>query len=452
MQHFKMRMTKLRHLIERLPDDRDIFNYPGISKEMLLKAFETANNLAQGIPDDDPDNQLIIISLKRLSSNFYNKYKKFLDSDSELPSQDEFDGFIDDVSALIEKTKSVYFICDSGRDHSASELQGLKTEVEEFKRFKASYSQEYEEAKKEVEELHDIKTNLEALSKETKLFHDSAKDNSDAVDALKTNVSNHADQVEKWGKSIDECQKTIDSARTDITELKTNYEELSQSINDIHDRSGKALSEIDGGFEKSKKLLDEAESTLSDSNRHSMAASFKSRKDELLAPMWLWGLALVGAIVGIILIVALGPRVDFSDGFKMAAIGPLLFRMALIAPCVWLGWYAGKQYGFTVRVREDYSFKYACSVAYEGFKKAAGGSDTQLGQILLELCMLNMAQQPLRVYADSKFGVKGLPIEEFIDTVGKKLPHPESLELECGRTKLKTQFSQDNEDWKNTNP
>lgn len=451
MQHFKMRMTKLRHLIERLPDDRDIFNYPGISKEMLLKAFETANNLAQGIPDDDPDNQLIIISLKRLSSNFYNKYKKFLDSDSELPSRDEFDGFIDDVSALIEKTKSVYFICDSGREHSASELQGLKTEVEEFKRFKASYSQEYEEAKKEVEELHDIKTNLEALSKETKLFHDSAKDNSDAVDALKTNVSNHADQVEKWGKSIDECQKTIDSARTDITELKTNYEELSQSINDIHDRSGKALSEIDGGFEKSKKLLDEAESTLSDSNRHSMAASFKSRKNELLVPMIVWGIAFTAAIVCVALVVIYSPSADFSKGFGLAQLGPVLFRAALIAPCVWLGWYAGKQYGFTVRVREDYSFKYACSVAYEGFKKAAGGSDTQLGQILLELCMLNMAQQPLRVYADSKFGVKGLPIEEFIDTVGKKLPHPESLELEYGRTKLKTQFSQDKEEWKNTN-
>ena len=292
MQHFKMRMTKLRHLIERLPDDRDIFNYPGISKEMLLKAFETANNLAQGIPDDDPDNQLIIISLKRLSSNFYNKYKKFLDSDSELPSQNEFDGFIDDVSALIEKTKSVYFICDTGREHSASELQGLRAEVDEFKKFKASYSQEYEAAKKEVEELHDIRTNLETLSKEAKSFHDSAKENSDAVDTLKENVSNHAAQVEKWGKSIDECQKMIDSARTDITELKTNYQNLSDSINDIHDRSDKTLSEIDGGFEKSKKLLDEAELTLSDSNRHSMAASFKSRKDELLAPMWLWGLAL----------------------------------------------------------------------------------------------------------------------------------------------------------------
>ena len=451
MQHFKMRMTKLRHLIERLPDDRDIFNYPGISKEMLLKAFETANNLAQGIPDDDPDNQLIIISLKRLSSNFYNKYKKFLDSDSELPSQDEFDGFIDDVSALIEKTKSVYFICDSGREHSASELQGLKTEVDEFKRFKASYSQEYEEAKKEVAELHDIKTNLETLSKEAKSFHDSAKDNSDAVDTLKENVSNHAVQVEKWGKSIDECQKMIDSARTDITELKTNYQNLSDSINDIHDRSGKALSEIDGGFEKSKKLLDEAESTLSDSNRHSMAASFKSRKNELLVPMIVWGIAFTAAIVCVALVVIYSPSADFSKGFGLAQLGPVLFRAALIAPCVWLGWYAGKQYGFTVRVREDYSFKYACSVAYEGFKKAAGGSDTQLGQILLELCMLNMAQQPLRVYADSKFGVKGLPIEEFIDTVVKKLPHPESLELEYGRTKLKTQFSQDNEEWKNTN-
>ena len=95
-----------------------------------------------------------------------------------------------------------------------------------------------------------------------------------------------------------------------------------------------------------------------------------------------------------------------------AWVGPIIFRTALIAPCVWLGWYAGKQYGYTVRVREDYSFKYACAVAYEGFKKAADGEDSRLGQVLLELSMLNMSQQPLRVYAQSRFGVKGLPIEE----------------------------------------
>lgn len=94
----------------------------------------------------------------------------------------------------------------------------------------------------------------------------------------------------------------------------------------------------------------------------------------------------------------------------------------------------------------DYSFKYACAVAYEGFKKAADGEDSRLGEILLELCMLNMSQQPLRVYAQSKFGVKGLPVEELLEAVKGKLPHLDSLELKHGNTTLRAKLANEGVD------
>ena len=95
MQHFKTRMTKLKNLINRFPEMGDIFGFPGVTKNVLLTALDTAYDLSQGINDDDANNQLIIISLKRMSSAFYTKYKNVLDSDSALPESSNFDEFID---------------------------------------------------------------------------------------------------------------------------------------------------------------------------------------------------------------------------------------------------------------------------------------------------------------------------------------------------------------------
>ena len=165
MQHFKARMTKLKNLINRFPESGDIFGYQGVTKNVLLTALDTAYDLAQGINDDDAQNQLIIISLKRMSSAFYTKYKNVLDSDSGLPERGNFDVFIDDLAGLIEKTKSVYFICNSGSEQAARELTTLKGDVEAFKKFKASYDQEFESAKKEVAEMKELKANPESKAK-----------------------------------------------------------------------------------------------------------------------------------------------------------------------------------------------------------------------------------------------------------------------------------------------
>ena len=91
-----------------------------------------------------------------------------------------------------------------------------------------------------------------------------------------------------------------------------------------------------------------------------------------------------------------------------------------MSPLVWLGWYSARQYGFTVRLMEDYAYKYAVSVAYEGFKKAVGETDPKLKELLLELSMFNMANSPMRVYTEKNNGVKGLPLEEAMEALQEK--------------------------------
>lgn len=443
MQHFKTRMTKLKNLINRFPESGDIFGYQGVTKNVLLTALDTAYDLAQGINDDDAQNQLIIISLKRMSSAFYTKYKNVLDSDSALPERGNFDEFIDDLAGLIEKTKSVYFICNSGSEQAARELTTLKGDVEAFKKFKASYDQEFESAKKEVAEMDELHHAVTVLWEEVKQSHEACKDSTTKILTLKDAVEEDARSVEDWKSEIEKCRSDLDGMRNDFVKIKSDVGKMSQDAQGTKEQSDAFIREIGDNLEQSKQLLNESRLTLASSNRYSMAASFESRKNELLWPMLSWAAALVTALICIALVIIYGPQIDFSSGSTFAWVGPIMFRTALIAPCVWLGWYAGKQYGYTVRVREDYSFKYACAVAYEGFKKAADGEDSRLGQVLLELSMLNMSQQPLRVYAQSRFGVKGLPIEEFLDSVKDKLPHLDSLDLKYGKLALKAKIGND---------
>lgn len=440
MQHFKTRMTKLKNLINRFPETGDIFGFPGVTKNALLTALDTAYDLSQGINDDDANNQLIIISLKRMSSAFYAKYKNVLDSDSALPERGGFDEFIDDLAGLIEKTKSVYFICNSGSEQSARELLLLKGDVEAFKKFKASYDQELESAKRDVAEMKELHQTATELADEVKRASEVCNDSSSKIQALKDAAEEDAEKMEDWKGEIEQCRSDLDGMRNDFSKIKDDVRKMSQDAQKTKEQSNDFLHEIGDNLEQSKKLLDESRLTLASSNRYSMAASFESRKKELLWPMLSWAAALVAALICIALVIMLGPQIDFTSGSAFAWVGPIMFRTALIAPCIWLGWYAGKQYGYTVRVREDYSFKYACAVAYEGFKKAADAEDSRLGQVLLELSMLNMSQQPLRVYAQSKFGVKGLPIEEFLDSVKDKLPHLDSLDLKYGKLALKAKI------------
>ncbi len=78
MQHFRSSLTRLKGLLEqKLPESADIYGYPGVSKQLLLNAVDTAYNLSQTIKDDD-GSRFEVISLKRAGSALYKKLKDYL--------------------------------------------------------------------------------------------------------------------------------------------------------------------------------------------------------------------------------------------------------------------------------------------------------------------------------------------------------------------------------------
>lgn len=96
----------------------------------------------------------------------------------------------------------------------------------------------------------------------------------------------------------------------------------------------------------------------------------------------------------------------------------VLGELALISPLVWLGWFAAKQYSYTSRIQEDYAFKAAAAMAYEGHKNAAREVDAELEGVLLEFSLYNLAQNPIRLYGGLE--IHGSPWSEYMgQAVGK---------------------------------
>ncbi len=152
-----------------------------------------------------------------------------------------------------------------------------------------------------------------------------------------------------------------------------------------------------------------------------MAGSFYTRKEELKLTLrfWQWAtiLSIIGLIAGAIWVVK--PIIENPGNFTTMAY---LARIPILAALVWLGWFCSKQYGYTTRIREDYSYKYAISMAFEGYKKQANNVNEDLLNNLLELTINSVGKSPVTIY-DTKNN-HGTPMNEIVDKLADKVIDP----------------------------
>lgn len=133
---------------------------------------------------------------------------------------------------------------------------------------------------------------------------------------------------------------------------------------------------------------------LADANRTGMASAFITRKEELDGDRKLWR-SVFGLSLGALALAGVYYFAPTLSGDKWVEA---LLRLPLTAPLVWLAWFAAKQYGYASRLREDYAYKVAASMAFEGYKREAGEIDGDMQKKLLETAVTNFGDNPLRIY------------------------------------------------------
>ena len=251
-------------------------------------------------------------------------------------------------------------------------------------------------------------------------------------ESLFTGISNVHEKIQGWDEDIQERDTKIRTLSQQIETLSKNSSELKEKLVSFvakAEESSKFLKEYEAN---NKLLLEEIKETLGDSNRVGMAASFRERKIELGKAQELWQAIFIGSIIAILSV----SMFLLSNYAAFTHISPnpfawenILVKITILSPLIWLAWFAVRQYSFTNRVREDYSFKYAASMAYEGHKKATREVNPELEQVLLEFSLYNMALNPIRLYG-KKEEDHSTPLSEVADKLLSRLPNLNKVSYE----------------------
>lgn len=140
------------------------------------------------------------------------------------------------------------------------------------------------------------------------------------------------------------------------------------------------------------------EKTLAAANRTGLAKAFEERRKALKTPMIIWGGTFVASVIGLFLIGILVILPTLKDVKGTEIYVHLLFELPLTAPLIWLGYFSGSRYSYVEKVREDYAFKEATALSFEGFKTETMGVDKDLLGQLLTISIENFGQNPIRLY------------------------------------------------------
>lgn len=337
----------------------------------------------------------------------------------------------DEVGNLSEAIEGLYTeIWQYGLHNLSDEIIGYQTKMNQLKNMELAT----EEAKKKLEEGILVKENLEQILGE-------AGNHSELLQAHVTNAKTSATEANNaFAQTLETNQKTLESFKTvlqcektsndliktskinddeilsmkkksdalilELTSLKDELEESKNTQNDELEKNKNKQKELFGEFEGYREKID---GLLGDANRTGMAASFTRRKKDLIIPMIIWIVMFSASILGLVFmgIKYLAPILANGN------LEQLPSRLALTAPFIWLGWFSAKQYGYTSRLHEDYAYKEASAMSFEGFKREAGEIDDEMLKNLLDTAIKNLGDNPIRIY--SGHVVHASPLHEIVD-------------------------------------
>ena len=265
-------------------------------------------------------------------------------------------------------------------------------------------------------------------------FSKKDKDFSDKLTSLQTLLGSSqasATQIEGIKNNVISSETKILSIQSEYEayknkyiEVEREYEALLSSINADKNRLANSIIELDE-LKKSKKdelnvlikeLDDEKEKIkdiLGDANRASMAQSFLARKKELDTPIEnsaVWrNIGLLAMSIIILIILASEWEQNSFDYFRFFS------RLPVVMPLLWLVWSNSQRNNHLVRVQEEYAYKAAVAIAFEGYQRKVDEiNDVDLKKLLLELSVTNMGNNPVNLF-DKNTKNSPFEIDKFIE-------------------------------------
>jgi hypothetical protein len=412
MKTEKQRLTRIITSIkEKFPEGNDIFGYNGITKEGVISSLDqiyTFLGLLEGINDD-----IETVWIKRKLAKFFDEINEIIKEMNADALVQRFDRFLDLIFEMRISIKQLYIALTDKPIRAEEDIQKAKDEYTELQNSCKSINAELETIKdgsvkteKLLEELEVLKNNLTSANSEAK--------------KVIVGITGIEEKANESSKTIEEVVPKISATFTEIKELQKTLNVDAEKINTMSVTCEKNVEKIkqreenlQKQIETDRKIQKDIQQTLQDVNRHGMAGAFLKRKLELRLTSIIWGFLSVismGALVSISYLFALAVFDSNSSDILRH-----LFKIPSILAGIWLCWFCAKQFGYTIRIREDYSYKYAISMAFEGYKNETRDITEELLAKLLEVTVANISTNPIILY-NSKSN-HGSPWHEITDGI-----------------------------------
>ena len=412
MRSTKLRITNLKNKInENLPDGDDIYGYAGINKSMLIQSLTDSHALLACL--EEYKTTFEVVFMERNVAEIVERCQNYLKNQNEINS-DTFNSFLNNLNKIRSEIKTTYILV------SQSPLR-LDVEIVDAKKLLDSLKTdltEISEIKDEIIETRDTgKSLIESLDAEKIKTEEGNVKLTSLIEAV-SNIEAKSENVSEWEESIESCKTIIGEKQEKIIELLAELQ-ANKKLFEQHQ------SDIDGLLETQKTITSknethqkEIQATLEGASKHGLAGSFYTRKRELGKSLILWGIGTIGSIISLMIIsyLLVMPIIENPELFDVYAY---LVRLPIFGALIWLGWFCTKQFGYTSRIREEYSFKYAIAMAFEGYKKESLEVNKELLEDLLKLTLNSVATSPVS-YFETKNN-PGSPANEIAAEVVKKL-------------------------------
>jgi len=416
-----MRNTRLKitHFINKLNEvlvnGEDIYGYAGISKNILTKSLKDSYALLACL--EEYNTTFEVVFMKRNVAELIETCNNYLKNTQDINSE-SFDCFLKTLNKIRAEIKTTYILVSQNPLRLDSEIAEAKELLDSLK----TDLSEISEIKDEIIETKDMgKSLVESLETEST----KAEENNTNLASLINQFTTAASKIETTNEKVEEWEENIESCQTSITENKKLILELLEELNKAKELYAEHQSNIDFLIEEQKTITSinethqkEIKATLEGASKKGLAGSFYTRKRELRRNQILWGIGTVGSILLIMLISyqLIKPIIENPEEFNPYTY---LARLPIFGALIWLGWFCTKQFGFTSRIMEEYSFKYAISMAFEGYKKETLEVNEKLLENLLQLTLNSVATSPTS-YFETKNN-HGTPANEITEEIMKKL-------------------------------
>ncbi|WP_439843527.1 hypothetical protein [Aeromonas dhakensis] len=92
------------------------------------------------------------------------------------------------------------------------------------------------------------------------------------------------------------------------------------------------------------------------------------------------------------------PDINSNSNAEFLSVKAMAVRVLMMAPFLWLAWFSGRQYSHCNRLRQDYIYKGAIAMAYQGYKEESTEVGSDMHSKLLENIVEHFSDNPVRLY------------------------------------------------------